>query len=136
MTSHRSPSEPSTAELISQLANQTSRLVRDEMRLAQAELAAKAKQGGMGVGFLGAGGILALFGLGSLIATGILALSLVVPAWVAALIVTLVLFIAAGVAALAGKKKVSDLSPAPDRTIDNVKQDINTVKERSHHDNP
>ncbi|WOF22446.1 phage holin family protein [Microbacterium betulae] len=129
------PPEQSTAELISQLSAQTSRLVRDEMRLVQAEFAAKTKQGGLGVGLLGAGGILAWFGLGALVATAIVALSLLVPAWAAGLIVTAILFIAAGIAAMLGKKKVESLSPAPERTITNVKRDIAEVKEHSHHDN-
>jgi uncharacterized membrane protein YqjE len=126
--------EPSTAELISRLSEQTSRLVRDEMRLARAELSSKAKQGGLGVGLLGAGGVLAWFGVGALIATAIIALSLLLPAWAAALIVTAVLFVVAGILALVGKKKVSALSPTPERTVQNVKQDITEVKERTHHD--
>jgi hypothetical protein len=128
------PSEPSTAELITQLSEQTSRLVRDELKLARAEFTAKAKQGGIGAGYLGAGGILAWFGFGALVAAAVLALALVVPAWAAALIVAAVLLLAAGIAALLGKKKVQDLSPAPERTITNVNRDIAEIKERSHHD--
>lgn len=135
MTDPLRPAEPTTAELITRLSEQTSRLVRDELKLAQVELTAKAKQGGIGAGFLGAGGVLALFGFGALIATAILALALVLPAWAAALIVTAVLFIAAAIAAVMGKKKVEDLSPAPERTIKNVNRDIAEVKERSKHDN-
>lgn len=121
---------------MTRLSEQTSRLVRDEMRLAQAELSAKAKQGGIGAGFLGAGGILAWFGFGALIATAILALALVLPAWAAALIVTAILFIAAAIAALLGKKKVEQLSLAPERTITNVNRDVAEVKEHSRHDAP
>ncbi len=133
--SHPEPRpEPTTAELITRLSEQTSRLVRDEMRLARAELTAKAKQGGTGAGFMGAGGILALFGFGALIATAILALALVLPAWAAALIVTVVLFIAAGIAAMVGKKKVEDLSPTPERTMTNLNRDVAEVKESSRHD--
>lgn len=130
------PSEPTVPELMTRLSEQTSRLVRDEMRLAQAELSAKAKQGGIGAGFLGAGGILAWFGFGALIATAILALTLVLPAWAAALIVTAILFIAAAIAALLGKKKVEQLSLAPERTITNVNRDVAEVKEHSRHDAP
>ncbi len=134
MSHPESRSEPSTAELITRLSEQTSRLVRDEMRLARAELTAKTKQGGIGAGFLGAGGILALFGFGALIATAILALALIVPAWAAALIVTVVLFIAAAIAAMMGKKKVEDLSPTPDRTMTNLNRDVAEVKESTRHD--
>ncbi|RBP61987.1 putative superfamily III holin-X [Brevibacterium sanguinis] len=135
--SHPEPRpEPTTAELITRLSEQTSRLVRDEMKLARAELTAKAKQGGIGAGYLGAGGVLALFGFGSLIATAIIALALILPAWAAALIVTVVLFIAAGIAAMMGKKKVENLSPTPERTMTNLQRDVAEVKESSRHDTP
>ncbi|MGJ9373794.1 phage holin family protein [Nesterenkonia sp. CF4.4] len=120
---------------MTRLSEQTSRLVRDELRLAQSELTAKAKQGGIGAGFLGAGGVLAWFGFGALIATAILGLAAVLPAWAAALIVTVILFIAAGIVALLGKKKLEKLSPAPERTITNVSRDVAEVKEHSRHDN-
>lgn len=128
------PPEPTVAELMTRLSEQTSRLIRDEMRLAQTELTAKAKQGGIGAGFIGAGGILAWFGVGALIATAILGLSLVLPAWAAALIITAILFIAAAIVALLGKKKMDKLSLAPERTITNVTRDVAEVKEHSRHD--
>ncbi len=120
---------------MTRLSEQTSRLVRDEMRLVQTELTAKAKQGGTSAGLLGAGGILAWFGFGALIATAILGLALVLPAWAAGLIVTAILFIASAIAALLGKKKMEQLSPAPERTITNVNRDVAEVKEHSHRDN-
>ncbi|WP_243832306.1 phage holin family protein [Nesterenkonia aurantiaca] len=119
---------------MTRLSEQTSRLVRDEVRLAQAELTAKARQGGIGAGFLGVGGILAWFGVGALITTSILGLALILPAWAAALIVTAVLFIAAAITALLGKKRLEELSPAPERTITNVKLDVAEVKEHTRHD--
>lgn len=128
------PEQPRPAELINRLAEQTSRLVRDELKLARAELTASAKKGGVGAGLLGAGGVLAAYGFAALLATAIIALALVLPAWLAALIVTVVLFLAAGIAALLGKKKVEDLSLRPDRTIDNVTRDIDEVKGHIRHD--
>ncbi|WP_309081658.1 phage holin family protein [Zhihengliuella sp.] len=119
---------------MTQLSEQTSRLVRDELKLARAELTAKTKQGGMGAGFLGAGGILAWFGFAALVTTAILALALVLPAWAAALIVTVVLFAAAGIAALLGKKKIENLSPTPEKTKANVQRDVAEVKEHSRHE--
>jgi uncharacterized membrane protein YqjE len=127
------PAEPSLGELVTQLTEQTSRLVRSEMQLAQAEMQEKAKNAGVGAGLFGAAGIVALYGVGALIATVILALSLVLPAWAAALIVTVVLFAIAGVVALTGQKRVSRATPpAPQQTIDSVKRDIETVKEGRH----
>lgn len=134
MTHSEPPASTSTAGLITQLSEQTTRLVRDELKLARAELMATAKQGGIGAGLFGASGLLALFGFAALIATAIIALSLVLPAWLAALIVTVLLFIAAGIAALVGKKKVEDLSPVPERTVESVKRDIHEVKEHTHRD--
>jgi hypothetical protein len=128
------PSQPTPAELISRLSEQTARLVRDELKLARAEMTAAAKQGGLGAGLLGAGGILAAYGFAALIATAIIALALVLPAWASALIVTAVLFIAAAIAALVGKKKVQTLSVTPERTIESVNEDIAEVKGQTHPD--
>lgn len=125
----------STGELISRLTEQTSTLIRDEMRLAQTEMAAKAKHAGTGLGMFGAGGLLAFFGIAGLVTTAILALALVLPAWLSALIVTLLLFIAAAVASLMGKKQVEQATPAaPERTVQNVKQDVAEVKEHARHE--
>jgi len=126
--------DASTGELISRLTEQTSTLIRDEMRLAQAELSAKAKHAGTGLGMFGAGGLFALLGSGAAVATVILALALVLPPWAAALIVTVVLFIIAAVVALMGKKQVEQAKPNPERTMANVKQDVQTVKESATHE--
>ena len=117
-----------------QLSEQTSRLIRSELQLAKVELKNSAKHAGLGAGLFGGAGVLAWFGLGALIATAIIALDLVFPLWAAALIVTLVLFVAAGITALVGKKQVQQVSPTPERTIENVKRDVQEVKESRSHD--
>jgi uncharacterized membrane protein YqjE len=123
-------SEPSTGQLVSDLTNQISRLVRDEARLAQAEVTQKAKRLGVGAGLFGGAGLFAFLGLATLITTVILLLALVLPAWLAALIVTVVLFGIAGVLALIGKKDVQQGSPpVPTEAIASTKTDIQTVKE-------
>lgn len=133
----RAAREPSTGELISRLTEQMSTLVRDEMRLAQAELTQKAKRAGTGVGLFGVGGFLGFFGFAALVTTAILALALVLPPWAAALIVTAVLLIAAGIAALLGKKQVDEATPVkPERTMDSVQQDITEIKEHVKHEQP
>ena len=127
------PENASTGQLIGQLTEQISRLVRDEARLAQAEVTQKAKKLGVGAGLFGAAGLVAFFGLATLITTVILALALVMPAWLAALIVTVVLFAIAGVLALVGKKDVQQgAPPVPTEAISSVKTDIATVKESAH----
>jgi uncharacterized membrane protein YqjE len=122
--------EPSTGQLVSDLTDQISRLVRDEARLAQVEVTQKAKRLGIGAGLFGGAGLFAFFGLAALITTAILLLALVVPAWLAALIVAVVLFAVAGVLALVGKKDVQKATPpVPTEAIASTKTDIQTVKE-------
>ena len=126
--SPRSGADQSTSELVQRASEQISRLVRDELALAKAELTEKGKHAGIGVGLFGGGGALALYGLGVLIATAILALDLVMPAWLAALIVAVVLFAAAGVLALVGKKQVQQaVPPMPTDATESVKADVDAV---------
>jgi hypothetical protein len=128
------PDEASVGELLTRLSEQTSRLVRDELALAQVELKNTAQQAGKGAGLLSGAGVLALYGLGAAIATAIIALGLVLPLWLSALIVTAVLFVAAGVAGLLGKKEVQQVSPTPQRTVENVARDVEQVQEARHRD--
>ncbi|GAA1932103.1 phage holin family protein [Nocardioides marmoribigeumensis] len=123
------PAEASLGQLVSSVSQQIPELVRSEIRLAQAEMAEKGKRAGLGLGMFGAAGVLALYGVGTLLATVVLLLALVLPAWAAALIVTVVLFAAAGVAALKGKANVAEATPPkPERAIDGIKADVETVK--------
>jgi uncharacterized membrane protein len=122
--------EPSTGQLVSDLTDQITRLVRSEARLAQAEVTQKAKRLGVGAGLFGGAGLFAFFGLAALITTAILLLALVLPAWLAALLVAVALFAVAGVLALVGKKDVQKGSPpVPTEAIASTKADIQTVKE-------
>lgn len=123
--------DASLGELMSQLSTQTSRLVRDELRLAQKEFQESAKHAGIGAGLLSVAGLFAFLGLTTVIAAAVAALSLVLPVWAAALIVALVLFIIAGVAALVSKKQAEEVTPAAPRTVDTVKADIQEVKDRA-----
>ncbi|MGY1594392.1 phage holin family protein [Geodermatophilus sp. SYSU D00708] len=124
------PEDASTGQLIGQLTEQISRLVRDEARLAQAEVTQKAKRLGVGAGLFGGAGLFAFLGAAAMVATAILLLDLALPAWAAALIVTVVLFLVAGVLALVGKKDVQKATPpVPTQAIASTKADIATVKE-------
>jgi uncharacterized membrane protein YqjE len=126
----QSPADRSLGELVKFVSEDLSHLVRSEIRLAQMEVSHKAKGLGAGIGAFGAAGVLALFGLGLLLTTIVLALSLVLPAWLAALIVTVVVFVIAGIAALLGKKKVDAAGPpVPTRTVDSVREDVAEMKE-------
>ncbi len=120
--------DASTAQLLTDASEQLSSLVRSEMELARAELKEAGKRAGIGGGLFGTAGVLALYGLGVLIATAVLALALAMPAWLAALIVTVVLFAAAGVAAIVGKKQVEKAPPAVQTSVQSVQKDVATVK--------
>jgi uncharacterized membrane protein YqjE len=120
------------SELVQQLSNQTATLVRKEIRLGQLELQEKGKRAGIGAGMFGGSGLFALYGLGALIAAAILGLATAVSAWVAALIVAVVLFAVAGILALTGKQQVQQATPpAPEAAIESVQDDIDEVKERA-----
>jgi uncharacterized protein YacL len=122
----------SIAELNKEVGEQTSRLAQKEIELAKAELTAKGKQAGVGLGAFGGAGVVAVLALGALVATVILLLATAMTAWLAALIVTVVLFAIAGVLALLGKKKVEKVgSPAPEQTIETVKADVAEAKTRA-----
>jgi uncharacterized membrane protein YqjE len=124
--------EPSTGELVRQAAEQISRLVRDELALARVEMTEKGKRAGMGAGLLGGGGVVALYGVAALLTAVVLALAEVMPAWLAALIVAVVLFAVAGVLAVLGRKRVKQATPpVPEETVRSVKADIDEVKERA-----
>ena len=122
-------SEPTLGALVHDMTQQLSTLVRDEIRLAQVEMTEKGKRVGVGIGLFSAAGILGLFGFGVLLTTVILALALVMPGWLAALIVAVVLFAAAGVAALQGKSNVAKATPVkPEKAIDGLKEDVAIAK--------
>jgi hypothetical protein len=133
MTPGTTPTESaSTGELITQLAAQTSRLVQDEMRLAQKEFQESAKHAGVGAGLFSVAGVLVVFGVTTWIAAAVAGLSVVLPVWAAALIVGAVLLVAGGIAALLGKNQIQEASPVPQQTVANVKEDIQEVKEARH----
>ncbi|MEV4199971.1 phage holin family protein [Micromonospora globbae] len=124
----RNGSEPSTAELVQRATEQISRLVRDELALARAELTQKGKHAGIGIGLFGGGGALAFYGLGALVVTAVLLLDLVLPAWAAALIIAVGLFLLAGILALIGKQQVSRaVPPVPAATVRSVRADMDVL---------
>ncbi|TKT06655.1 phage holin family protein [Streptomyces galbus] len=117
-------------ELVQRASQQLTELVRGEMRLAQAEMKEKGKRYGKGGGLFGGAGLVGFLMLQALVATAIAALAVPLPVWAAALIVTAVLGVVAGVMALMGKKQVSQAAPpAPQQTIDSVKADVAEIKE-------
>jgi len=123
----------SVAELVGEASEQLSRLVRDEMRLAAAELKQKGKNAGIGAGLFGGAGFLAVLGAGALTASAILALALVLAGWLAALLVGILLLVMAAVSALVGKRKIQAATPpVPEEAVASVKSDISAVQEGLH----
>ena len=119
-------------ELFSKLSNETSTLIRQEMELARAELTEKGKQAGKGAGLFGGAATVALLGAGAITAGIILLLALVIPDWLAAIIVGLVFV---GIAALLGMKGRDEIQqatpPVPEQTVDTVKEDVQWAKTRA-----
>ncbi len=115
-------------ELLKQLSEETATLVRQELELAKAEIATTGKRAGIGVGLVGAGGIIAFLAAGAFTAFLILVLDTFMPAWLAALVVTLVYGAIAGVLALRGRDKVKDATPPAPQTVETVKEDIEWAK--------
>jgi len=125
--------DSSTAELVKQLSEQVTKLARDELRLAQLEMTRKGKRAGLGIGIFGGGGLLALYGLGCLLAAAIIGLATAVTAWLAALIIGAGLLLAAAAAAVIGKAQLSRATPpVPEQATASVKADVEEIKERTH----
>jgi predicted phage tail protein len=121
-----------TGELMRDLTEQTTALVRKEIALAKVELTEKGKKAGVGAGMFGAA---ALFGAGAFAAVtagAILALATFLAGWLAALIVAVVYVAIAGVLAMRGKKQVKQATPpVPERAVDSTKEDLEWVKTRA-----
>jgi len=121
--------ERPVGELLKQLAEETTTLMRQELELAKAEMREKGSQAGSAFGMWGAAGVVGLATLGALTAFFILVLDIAMPAWAAALIVTAVYAAIAGVLFLRGKRRVQEMgSPAPQQTIESMKEDLKWAK--------
>ena len=125
--------EHSAGDLVKMMSEQVTVLIRGELKLAQLEMASKGKQAAAGAGMFGASGVVAVYGVGCLLACAIIAISGVVAAWLAALIVGAALLAAAGGAALLGKRRMQKAAPpVPEQAVADVKADIEEIKERTH----
>jgi hypothetical protein len=121
--------EHSIGDLLRQLSEQTATLVRQELDLAKAEMQLKGRRAGLGLGLVGGGGVLALAAVGAFTATLIMLLAEWMDGWLAGLIVTAVMALAAGLLALQGKEKVAAATPPmPEETIETVKEDVQWAK--------
>jgi hypothetical protein len=125
--------QASVGELVGRATEQLSRLVRQEVALAKEELTEKGRRAGRGGGLLGAAGAVAYAGFLGLAAAAAAALSLTLPVWAAALIVTAVLFAVAAVLAATGRAQLRQAAPpTPEETLGSVKADVEEIRERAH----
>ena len=129
----RSPEDDKPlGELVQDLSRQTSTLIRQEMRLAQAELTEKGRHAGKGAGMFGGAGLVALYGVGALVAAAILGLATVLEPWIAAGAIGAGLLVIAGILALTGKKELDEAGPPkPELAMESMQRDIETVKARA-----
>jgi uncharacterized protein YacL len=126
---HEDLRERPIGELVKQLADQTSTLVRQEIDLARAELTQKGKTAGKGAGLLGGAAVIGLLAAGALTACLILLLSLIVADWLAALIVAVVFGAVAAFLALRGRDQIKAAAPpVPQQTVETVKEDVEWAK--------
>ncbi|RSM72363.1 phage holin family protein [Kibdelosporangium aridum] len=122
--------DKSVGELVTDLADELKRLVRDEIRLAVFELRHKGKKMGRGAGLFGAAGLFGMLGVMTLIAAAVLALALVMPAWLSAVLVGGVLVVVAGIAALIGRRQISQATPpVPEEAIEGIRDDVHAIQQ-------
>lgn len=122
--------EPSLGELFSELSQEASTLIRQEVQLAKVELSRKAARAGKEVAFIIAGGAIAYGGFLALIAAVIMGVGEFLPGWLSALLVGVIV---AGIGYLLLQKGLSNLkeiNPAPRRTIETLKEDKEWLKQQ------
>ncbi len=118
--------------MVHRLTEQIPELVRSEIRLAQAELTEKGKTAGQGAGLIGGAAVIGLLAAGALTACLILVLAEVIPDWLAALAVAIVLGAVAAVLALQGRNRIRAAGPpVPEQTVETVKEDVEWAKTRT-----
>lgn len=122
----------STGELVKQLSEQTTTLVRKEIELAKAELSQKGKTAGEGAGMFGGAAVIGLLALATLTTMIVALLDKAMDLWIAALIVTVVYGAIAAVLAMKGKDRVKKgMPPAPEQTVETVKEDVQWAKNQA-----
>ncbi len=125
-------SDRPVGDLLRELSEQTTTLVRQELELAKLELTEKGKRAGIGAGMFGGAGVVALYAVGALTACLILILATAMTGWLAALIIAVVYAAVAGVLALSGKSKVQQAVPSvPEQATESVKEDVQWTKTRA-----
>jgi hypothetical protein len=124
--------ERSLPELLKQLSQEVTQLLKQEIELAKAEVGEKGRQAGKGAGLLGSAGVIGLGAVGALTACFILALNAVMPAWLAALIVAVVYGVVAAILAMQGRNRIRQAAPpVPEQTVETLKEDVQWAKNQT-----
>jgi hypothetical protein len=121
-------SEQSLGDLFSELANETSTLVRQEVALAQTEITQKAVKAGKDVGFLAMGGAVGYAALLAFMAGLIAILAYIMPVWLAAFIVAVIAGGAAYFMAMPALAELRKMDPTPRETVETLKEDAQWLK--------
>ena len=121
----------SLGELFAELASETTNLVRQEIQLAKTEISQKATSAGKDVGMIGAGGALAYAGLLALMAALIIGLGQVIPMWLSALIVGLVVVGIGYMLIQRGLTALRSIDPTPRQTLETLQEDKEWAKEQT-----
>lgn len=120
--------ERSLGDLFSELAGETSLLIRQEVALAQTEIAYKAERVGRNIGFLVVGGAVAYAAVLAIIAGVIILLGQVIPVWLSALLVGLAIGIVAYLLISSAVAKLKKTDPVPRNTVETIKEDVKWLK--------
>jgi uncharacterized membrane protein YqjE len=119
------------AGLLQEIVSNIQNIIRSEVRLAKAEIREDATSMARAAGMLVAGAVLGIYALGILLLFVVYALRGPLPDWAAALIVGIAVAAIAGILVMVGLKKIKSVNPAPEQTIDSIKEDVQWVKQQT-----
>lgn len=121
----------SIPDLIGDVIGNAEALIRGEIRLAKAEIKEELTEAGKAAAMLAVGGVLAVLGLGFLLLAAVYGLSLIMPSWAAALIVGVTVGVIGGILVMIGRNRLQRLTPAPEQTIQSIKEDVAWVRQQT-----
>lgn len=121
----------SFSDVLQDIVGNIQQIVRAEVRLAQVEIKEKANRASKPLSVLVAGAVLGLYGLGFLLLAVVYGLSLVLPAWAAAVIVGVIMAIIAGGLVASGFTKLKEINPVPEKTVQTMKENAQWAKEQT-----
>jgi|SRR5581483_9785600 len=120
----------SARELVQEIIGDVQEIIRSEIRLAKTEIKEEGVKAGKAAGLFGAGGLLAFFGLGLLEAMCVVLLAMIMPLWIAFLVMAVISLVAGGIFFFAGKDKWGAVHPVP-KTVTSIKEDVQWAKNQT-----